>query len=1739
MGYCDSEATNIPEETQSNTGSSESLAGMSPYATGGGGVTFERKVAVQYLAHLLLGDGAVEFGAGRLAVNVEFQQAPDYPVDDLVIRAARPEEAEPSLELALGVRRSPNLVRSNASTQKLIREFVRAVINGPADGLESRLGLVVAGPQQHAQQLGSLAGLAAVQVDAPGFFNLVHTPNKFSEEVRGRLEHLESLVENALRDLGETNPDAALVRQRTWQLLSRLTVLMPRLEFPDETDWAEVENKLTPVARGINLLGAERLRDRLLTLAGDYSPRAARVDLTILRRDAHETLDTNYRRYRQGWQILDHLHGSALLSLRDEVTDSDRIRRVSLDRSDVTDRLIAAVGEADAVVVVGESGVGKSALTIRALSAGAPDTMGGLCINLRQMPKLTVEFEARLGLPLAELLGELSAPLRILVIDGADSIAEGMEDAFRYLVRSAEVSGVKVVAVSGIDGMQVVNDILTDRFGDGVTKFPVEPLTDTELDEIVEVFPELKGLTSNPQSRELLRRLVVVDLLVRGQLGGVPLSDADAMLEVWSGLVRRHERLDKGHPDARESVLLRLGDLSLNGGDRLGVIGQLDTAAINGLRQDGLLQASTDNPFVSGPDFAHDEVRRYSVARLLLLEKDPAKSILRAGVPRWALGAARLAFQALLQEPDGATSPLRGRFHALQTSFDALIKAGHGTRWGDVPSEALISLADPSEVLRDAWGELRSNDDAGLKRLVRLVEQRHRDSNGMVNLVVVEPIITLILEASGPWESRDFASNLLREWLLAHIVARTPTGHPLRILLRERLLEAYTEGDHRLKEQRRAEEAARAARTPEEVEEERRFAESHADLFSPICYGGRQRRKRPPVPRECRDEVFMELLALLGPDLGEEGEEIILRVARDAPSSLAPALEELLTGNAIAGYRRGLLAHLTQAYYLDEEDDGSSSMDDGIRRYHTHRGGFYMPLSAWYRGPFTALFRTDFRGGVAVLNRMLNHAAQVRARKLSRLHSYGHGLEDNDLSSYQVTFEITGTPLSYIGDDQVWRWYRGTGVGPYPCISALQALEVACDEMIRAGIQVRELAPILLEGCENLAMVGLVVGILERHLEVADELLDPYFTEPQVWSYEFTRLVSEQSWLLAASSEGIERPERRKWSLRDAAMFTVLKASDERADVLRGMGEALVDKARIRIEEHRQPVTTENVGREGDDIELKLAPVRTWASCLDRDAFQIVETPKGTFIQATPPEEVVQALLPSKEDSERTAEEIRLTVRYYVKREEADVEEIQSEELVADLGSALNLLENPPSLSAHHPWEVPALVAAVALEAYVLRQVDLPSDALAFAVDTVLRASEVSEDEASRRPFEFEGTFFEQGADRSAARAVPLLLTPSAEPLRARGVLADGSDSFNRISDAGSRLARAVANEVRLHLARGFDHLWATPCVLEGTCHHHTGLEIVRETLRDCALGEWDPKFGNRSIVLLDEPISVLLANTSDDAIILSRLDASIRALAPASAANICVSSSARELLMVVLAAQRRGLLHYKHPTVDDRGDHSLMSARALLTLAAHGDDGPLLEHIDAYSNSPALLSKLLQALSAAGEETENCASAARRLWPSMVGQVVDMPNAGHSPLQGRNYEETPISVLFPNAAPQNAYLYREIKGTPIVWWEPLSMKAEVDMWIGSAVGKARCADQIIGFLRPLSAEEQASVGLPWVSTVVLGDLSEIAKRSFLLTDWLIDTRSAAAAVGLSGQWQQLVDALVVEGVARLAPYSE
>ena len=1142
--------------------------GMSPYATGAGGVTFERKAAVQFLARLLVGDGASELGDGRNVERVEFQQAPDHPVDDLVVFAKRADEPEPSLVLALAIRRAPEFVQSNEDTRRLVRGFIHEVVTAPTEGPAHRVGLVVSGRQPHAEQLAQLARHAAGQVSASGFFHLIRTPNRFDVEIRRRLDHVECLVQDALRDLGVSEVDTPLVQDHAWRLLGRLVVSMPRLEPPDETDWSNVANSLIAVSRESELNGALQLRDRLFTLASEYPPKSARVDLTVLRRDTHPMLDSTVRRHQQGWQALDHLNNEALASVHDTITDGSRLVRI--DRSVAVAELSANSGDASAVAVSGESGVGKSALVLLGLvKAATADSASAqaLCLNLRQVPKITLDFQATLGCPLSTLLSELSAPHRMLVIDGADAVAEGYDDAFRYVVDAARASDIKVITVASVESKQVVGETLAEFFGADVCEFPVAPLADTEIDEVVETFPELGGLRSNPRSRELLRRLVVVDLLVRGHVSSLPLSDADAMGEVWSRLVRRGERSDRGSPDARELVLLKLAILELSGAgnlERLDVIGGLDSTALAGLRLDGLLRRSSDDPFMVGPEFAHDEVRRYAVARLLLSSGSLASTIMAAGAPRWSLAAARLAGQELLAESDTARNPLRGRFASLQASFDTLVEAGHGARWGDVPGEALLKIAYPDVVLRDAWPELLADDSAGLRRLSRLVDQRLRRENGVVDITAVEPIIALLLESHSPWSSGEHAERLLREWLHGHVLAKTAIGHPLRVLLRERLVEVCAAADRRLAEEMREAPAPAPNRSPADVEWETAFADDSIELFADSGDGVRHRRQRPEIAWEITDETVLELLALLGPDLGSDGERVLLRVARDAPSWLGPAVDDPLTGFALVNYRRGFLAQLTEAYYLDAEARGVGPFRDGIR---SHRGRCF-PLfrqDPAHQGPFMPLFQADFRNGVSVLNRLLNHATRVRVRNLDRLSQTDRPLGLQVAGLHHHELKITGARLPFLGDEHVWRWYRGSGVGPDPCVNALQVLERVCDRRIQAGMPVETMVSTLLDGCESLAMVGLVVGMAVRHLEEAGHLLDPYFTEPLVWRFEFARVASEFHGVEARSEE-IAAPERRNWSLREAAMAIVVGADADRAAELRALGETLVANVSRDIE---------------------------------------------------------------------------------------------------------------------------------------------------------------------------------------------------------------------------------------------------------------------------------------------------------------------------------------------------------------------------------------------------------------------------------------------------------------------------------------------------------------------------------------------------------------------------------------------
>ena len=397
--------------------------------------------------------------------------------------------------------------------------------------------------------------------------------------------------------------------------------------------------------------------------------------------------------------------------------------------------------------------------------------------------------------------------------------------------------------------------------------------------------------------------------------------------------------------------------------------------------------------------------------------------------------------------------------------------------------------------------------------------------------------------------------------------------------------------------------------------------------------------------------------------------------------------------------------------------------------------------------------------------------------------------------------------------------------------------------------------------------------------------------------------------------------------------------------------------------------------------------------------------------------------------------------------------------------------------------------------------------------------------------------YFDQGADRVAARALPLLMHPAATALQDTCGEETGASGEARVAAAANRLARASDIEVRLYLARGLDPLWETPC-RPGSCHHQAAYDLAVETMRDCVLGPWDFAAQRRNILRVGDPVADSLAEVTGTAVFLPRLDAAIRALGAAARQDTCMKEPARELLVVLLGAQRRGLLASEHDP-DHRGSHALAAARALLSLAAAGDQSSLRDQIDAYADNGTLLGSLLRALAAAAEETPSAAQAARQLWPELITQVLDLLSAGHQPFGHDYLSQLEFASVLPTPAYDWSYLYLELQSEPINWTDVLAWRQAIEAWLPFAVGQAPCVDSLVVLLRTLPAPDQVRTGLPWVAELVMPNPGAIAGRSRALRAWLTEIRTAADEAGMLTPWQELIDALVVAGDSALAHYSE
>jgi hypothetical protein len=1328
------------------------------------------------------------------------------------------------------------------------------------------------------------------------------------------------------------------------------------------------------------------------------------------------------------------------------------------------------------LVVTGKPDVGKSALTLAAADELAAEGEEVIAVSLRDLPPSVAEAKNTLGAPLGSVLGSMAvSPIRLLVVDGAEAALEGRFDLLVELGDSARYAGIGIVAVTRSDGRGQVVEALRPRTADdaSLNESEIGGLTRDEVRKVIATFPMLARVAAEPRSTWLLERPGLVHLLLKADaLAALPdgaLSEADVFAAVWDGLVRRSERNEpgRGSPDARDSVLVGLARRQVLG--KATIAPEVDPAALPALRSDGLLLAAGPTAaWSSGDEFATDLIRDFALARLFLI--DEWAPLRGAGAPRWALRAARLACQARFAQSGRATENARTE---LQEVFDSLALE-YGDRWADIPLEALITLGSAHDALVRAWPALASDDGKSLERLLRLVLQRYTDGLA-ADPILVEPIIRLLLGHGPelfrlPAKVRESADEIEVRWLRGLAFReREDATNVLRQRLRDRLL-ASDPSRH--------------------------------------------------------DERAQECLALMGPDLNPAVEERLRKLAAEAPGLLAPCVETLAP-ISMAAHRPELLLELTEAYYILKRNGsgrGYMPYDNGVRDHH-QKGGFGSPMVAWHYGPFWPLLRALPRRAIASINRLLDHAARARVQRLNDLSMYDKPSPAGDEDSIPgVDLEVPGVgSCRFIGDEHTWRWYRGSAVGPYPCMSALIAVERFIDQIHGFGIDLRTLALRLLRDCHNLAMPGLVFGFLVRHLDEVTDELDPWLAEPTIWQLEFARTISEGSLhVQGPDPDDLHGRAYRRMSPRDVAVELTLRAVVVRDETgisrLCSVADKLVEKASALY--GPDPSTL--------GFEERMATVRNWSSFLRAESYMAVNLHDGHIgFQYTPPE-VSKEFATQQVDLDRGMQIMRL-LNYAAQpdRHPADVSNLSG-----DLRLAIELNEQPPEKGQEFARDAFPAIAATAIIAFAESRAQLERKDLEWAVRIVLQVAFNTPDSESVDP-----GFYDMGGDRSSALALPCLLLPAFNEEDPSWL--DDEDR-KLINDALLRLFTSGSEEVRRRSAKGLGRVWSAPCTPSGKtgsrCRHKAAFEAVEASVRDCRMGPFDYKLQRRRLHPIKGDLADALDNTEPADLLLGRLVAPLIASSACASSACCVSGRAAGLRDALLRAHAKGAVAWigENFQLDANPEVQEAVAECILGIAGQGNVAALEIYVVTLMEEPSALRQCLDEIARVATYGATQRQVLRRVWPSVMARALDAMEAGRGSLrQGgrhghRDRDEAIAALLLRpqirlNDMDVEATLQR-VKGD---WLEFDALEPLIARWLPFAVGIPRCVDSMVGFMDTMPLEMQVSRGLDLVLQVVDGQFDVIAKQTWLLGEWLEKLRASHAlrAEALS-KFHLLVDGL-------------
>ncbi len=988
----------------------------------------------------------------------------------------------------------------------------------------------------------------------------------------------------------------------------------------------------------------------------------------------------------------------------------------------------------------------------------------------------------------------------------------------------------------------------------------------------------------------------------------------------------------------------------------------------------------------------------------------------------------------------------------------AAVAESFGERWSDLPWEALLTSPLVSRLLDDPDADPTGERRSWLVELLRVARQR------FVNATIGDP---LALEPLVDWLARQVpvGGQLPRE-------VREPADELTLAWLRGLAMGADDTVD----------EDVRAVRWQVRDALRSRAADDRVD---PTVLLG---------------------TALLSHDLEQQDHDLLVGVAADRPGFLADVVEDVAVARTLAGSNPDLLADLTLGYYrADRRDRYAGWADDGVRR-HTHVWGFGVPTSAWYFGPFWALLQADPALGLATINALLDHAVADGSARPAR------------------SWDLLGTgPRDFFGDMSTYTWYRGMGVCPAPCTSALLAVERLADASVRAGVPVRDVASHLLTSTTALPMVALVVGFVVRHFDAVTDELDDILATPELWDLEITRATHEHTGMLLQHDEPeVAGRDRRRWSLRDAAMALVANAK------LTGDDVALQRLTRVR----ERLLAEAAAGADGR------APVsvRMNAGFLVADSYGLQPLADGTVaVQYNEPADVTAELAEERTRLARVQTVLGLSNRYRLRLippHGNEPPDIDADRLVADLAAVRSLGDAPLDDREYDAGvAVAAAVVRAAARGVNLAAAGMPLDGILWARSAVLIAAK----HQTQHPLAIEESLYSSGADRVAASAVPSLLRRGfADAITACGANApmDAND-VQYIVKALTALATSRFHEVRRFVALALREVWAEPCHdLLGTCPHWRAWTAVEEAAADVAFAPWHD--GRRDYTRLKAPVVEALLSADEKDLALPRLSAALAMVTRASASAACLADDAVPLRDALLDAWARTSVHYSHEGYSTRPEEHVLVADALLA-TTDADPELLPRAIGLLGGLTEATSDLLDACCTAAAYSAERRDQLGCAWPTLMAGVLDHPVPAEPDTprrRGFRGRSNAVAALIPRPQPVtfDEDMDATIRAAAEGWPRVADLTDLIDRWLPLGAGSGRAIDNLVRLLRTAPLDEQIDRGLPWIRSLVARP-GRTVTDSFTVVGWLESIRgSGRLAAGSRHHYDVLVDALATAG---------